>query len=246
MDFSSYVRKDGDYIRLVKQYAEIYIPMDFFSLDEGFAQDYGRKVKAMGLLNMGFFENGKFVEFKTINLPTWIELESGIYDERSVQLPGDDFKTMCKVLKYSEGDKIMPSSVEEDSSNAELFLKFITQGKLPQTIPYEKAISVWLKNQKMNSVHLGVPSVILELILSAAYRDRHNLTNKFAWVYAKDPKKVSQFDYKMASIREICRYTSTFTALTFEDIDSMVTSSVNRTRQNIPEPVSPVETTIKF
>ena len=50
----------------------------------------------------------------------------------------------------------------------------------------------------------------------------------------------------MASIREICRYTSTFTAMTFEDIDSMVTSSVNRTRQNIPEPISPVETTIKY
>ena len=33
MDFSTYVKKEGDYIRLVKQYAEIYIPMDFFSYD---------------------------------------------------------------------------------------------------------------------------------------------------------------------------------------------------------------------
>ena len=246
MDFSAYVKKEGDYIRLVKQYAEIYIPMDFFSYDEGFAQDYGRKVRAMGLLHMAFFKNGNLEEWKTLNLPTWIELESSIYDERNVQLPGDEQTTWCKVLKYSENDIIMNKTVVEDSSNAQLFLKFITQGKLPQTISYEKSIHVWQKNQRMNSVHLGVPSIILELILSASYRDKKNLTNKFAWVYAKDPKKVSQYDYKMASIREICRYTSTFTAMTFEDIDSMVTSSVNRTRQNIPEPISPVETTIKY
>ena len=50
----------------------------------------------------------------------------------------------------------------------------------------------------------------------------------------------------MASIRQICQYTSTFTAVTFEDLDSMVTTSLNRERENIPETESPIEKIIKM
>jgi hypothetical protein len=50
----------------------------------------------------------------------------------------------------------------------------------------------------------------------------------------------------MASIRQICQYASTFTALWFEDFDAMVTTSLNRTRENKPEANSPLEKIIKM
>ena len=85
----------------------------------------------------------------------------------------------------------------------------------------------------MNSVNLGVPSVIIELILSAAYRYKKDPTKKFSHVIGKD-LNVSQFDYTMNNVRQICQYTSTFTALTFEDMDSMVTTSLNRAKTKKP------------
>ena len=97
----------------------------------------------------------------------------------------------------------------------------------------------------MNGVHLGVPAIIEEMILAVAYRDKSNLSQKFCKVIGQK-KNVSEYDYSMASIRQICQYASTFTALWFEDFDSMVTTSLNRTRENKPETNSPLEKIIKM
>ena len=50
----------------------------------------------------------------------------------------------------------------------------------------------------------------------------------------------------MASIRKICQYASTFSSITFEDIDSMITTSVNRAREKKPEADTPVEMLFKL
>ena len=50
----------------------------------------------------------------------------------------------------------------------------------------------------------------------------------------------------MKSIREMCQYTSTFNGVTFEDFDSMVTTSLNRTREHIEDPESPIEAILKL
>ena len=241
MDF---FRSDGKFIYLEKPYAEFYIPQSYF--ENKFAEDQGSEVKVMGLFNIGFFENDKLTNMKILNLPTWINLFLYDYESRKVNLPGETLPVPCRVIKYFKGNKVMSSGVIEDSSNAELFLKFITQGKLPPSIPYESAIHVWRKNQSLNGINLGVPSVIEELILSAAYRDKNNPSSKFAFVIGKGTEGVTQFDYKMASIRQICQYTSTFSAITFEDIDSMITTSLNRTRDKTPEMRSPLEDVIKM
>jgi hypothetical protein len=83
------------------------------------------------------------------------------------------------------------------------------------------------------------------MILSVSYRDKNNPYNKFSTVIGKNPS-VSQFDYKMSSIREICQYTSTFTAITFEDMDLMITSSLNRSNKKVKEEEAPTEVLLKL
>ena len=120
----------------------------------------------------------------------------------------------------------------------------MTAGNLPNLIPYSKALEVWRKNQELNNVHFGVSSCYLEVILSAMYRNPNDLSQKFAKI-ASD-KGVSDYDYATASIRQICQYNSTFSALTFEDMDSMITTSLNKSRENVKEVESPLEQIIKF
>ena len=243
----AFFKSDNHFIYLNYPYCEFYIPLSYFEGGAGFAEDLGQTIRTMGIFNVGFFENGKLTEMKIMNLPTWIEIFVYDTETRVVQMPGESKNGVnCKVIKYFEGSKVMDSSVIEDSSNAELYLKFITQGKIPHSVPYNKTLTMWKKNQSMNGINLGVPAVIEELILSASYRDAKNPTQKFARVIGKDPEHVSQYDYTMASIRQICQYTSTFTAITFEDLDSMVTTSLNRERENIPETESPIEKIIKM
>jgi len=243
---SDYFKSDGRYIYLLKKYCEFYIPMSYFDDTAGFAQDHGATINAMGIFNVGFFENGQLKEIRMLNLPSWITIY--VYDSvnKSVKLPGDADPTPCRILQFYEGNKVMNSSIIQDSENCEKYLDFILKGKIPNTLPYDASLPLWRKNQVMNSVHLGVPSVIEELILSATYRYKNDVSQKFARVIGKDPDKISQYDYKMVNVRQICQFTSTFTAVTFEDIDSMITTSLNRTREKKTETPSPIEKVIKM
>ena len=243
---SDYFKSDGRFIYLLKPYCEFYIPQFYFDGTNGFAQDMGASINVMGIFNIGFFENGKLKEMRILNLPSWITVY--VYDNmnKAVHLPGETDPVPCRVLQFYQGNKVMNSSIIQDSENCEKYLDFILKGKVPSSVPYNASIALWRKNQVMNKVHMGVPSVIEELILSATYRYKKDVTKKFAHVIGKDPKGVSQFDYKMVNVRQICQFTSTFTAVTFEDIDSMITTSLNRTREKKAETASPIEKVLKM
>ena len=239
-------RSDGKSIFLEDQSCEFYIPKYYFEESGGFAEDLGNTIRVFGVFDVGFFNNGKLTEMRVMNLPVWITIFSYDTEERMVNLPNDEEPTNCMVVKYNKGEKIMNDGLVEDSSNAEAYVSFVTKGKVPSIVPYEESLQMWRENQELNSVNLGVPSVILELILSVAYRYKKDPTQKFAHVIGKD-LNVSQFDYTMNNIRQICQYTSTFTALTFEDLDAMVTTSLNRAKtRGANEAYSPLEDLLKL
>jgi hypothetical protein len=75
-------------------------------------------------------------------------------------------------------------------------------------------------------------------------RNPNDLSQKFSRIAGNEG--VSDYSYFPASVRQVCQYNSTFTAVTFEDIDSMITSSLNKAREKTPENTSPVEQVIKF
>lgn len=239
----SIFRSDGNFIYLDIPYCEFYIPMYYFDTTKKFAEDLSDKIRVLGFFNVGIFENGKLKELKTLNLPTMITIN--VYDSelREVEMTNHEI-LQCKVVKYLKGAKIMQSMIFEDDTNSKNYLKFITSGNLPKIIPYSKALEVWRKNQELNNVHFGVSSLYLELILSVMYRNPDDMSQKFAKIASNDG--VSDYDYATASIRQICQYNSTFTALTYEDIDSMITTSLNKSREKVKEAESPVEQIIKF
>ena len=235
-------RSDDRFIYLDIPYAEIYIPEYFF--DSKWAERRQESIFSIGIVDVGIFDDGKLKEMKLLNLPS--QMNFYIYDSeiKNVDLKGMP-NTKCTVLKYIKGQKVMDSYIIEDSANAAMFLDMILKGKVPGTVPYSKALNLWMKNQELNSVNFGVPSMTLEMILSVAYRDRNNLGRKFAQVIGGD-LTVSEYDYRMARIRQICQYGSTFTAMTFEDFNSMLTTSLNRSRRGDEEMESPVEKIIKY
>ena len=139
----------------------------------------------------------------------------------------------------------MPSKIVKDADNVEGYLDFIMKGKMPHNIKYSDSIDIWIKNQKMNGTRLGVPSTELEMILAVYYRYKNDPTKKFATVIGAD-KSVSEYDYVMKNTRQICQYTSTYAGITFEDIDSMITTSLNRTKRKEAELNTPTESILKL
>lgn len=240
-----YFKADNKFIYLEAPRAEFYIPEYYFEGTGDFAKDNGSQIKTIGLFEVGFFEGDKLIEYRILNLPTWIDLFVNDSETREISLPRMDKPDKFRVLHYNKGNKIMYADIIENSTNVESFLYFVTKGKVPNLIPYEEAINVWRKNQELNSIHLGVPSIIEELVLATSYRYKKDPSIKFAQIIGDDKNNVSQYDYTMNNIRQICQYASTFTAMTFEDIDSMITTSLNRTRNKSSEAYSPVEILLK-
>lgn len=235
-------RSDDRYIYLNAQYCEFYVPMSYF--DSKWMVQLSDTIKGLGLFNIGIFENGELKEIRLLNLPTSVEFFVYDTERRTMNFKGEE-NVQCLVLKYIKDQKIMEPSTIEDSSSSEMYLDIILKGKVPPSIPYTKVLNVWIKNQTLNKVSFGVPSAVLEMILAVCYRDKNNMEQKFSTVIGKD-LNVSEWDYKMAKIREICQYASTFSAMTFEDINAMITTSVNRTREKRYEMESPVEKIIKY
>lgn len=239
---ASIFKDDGKYLYLDIDYAEFYIPMYYF--ENKWARELSDTIQSFAVFNIGIFEGGNLKEMRLLNIPSQMDFYAYDTEKRVVNMEGSP-STPCLVLKYIKGQKIMEDAMIENSDNAAMFLDMILKGKIPSTVPYTKVLQLWMANQDMNKINFGVPSSTLEMILGVCYRDKNDISQKFATVIGKNPN-VSPYDYSMANIRKICQYGSTFTAMTFEDINSMITVSVNRTRDKRSEMESPMEKIIKF
>ena len=244
VDVTTIFRADEDYIYLNVPYCEFYIPTEYFAMGKKFAEDFTDKIHTIGLFNIGIFEDDKLVDVKVFNVPIYLDIMVYDYDVRMIDV-GSGTPVECRVYKYYQDSIICRSFIAENSGVAQTFLQLIISGSMPGTIPYSQCLSVWRKNLELSGVNLGVSSAIMEMILAVMYRDAKDPSKKYCIRYGSSEDS-SEFDYMSASIRQICQYNSTFTGIIYEDIDSMITSAINRNRNGKEEGETPMEKIIKM
>lgn len=243
-DVSNIFRADEEYIYLNVPYCEFYIPTEYFAMGKKFAEDFTDKINVIGLFNIGLFENDKLVDVKVFNVPVYLDINVYDFDVRMIDV-GSGNTVECRVYKYYKDAIICRSFIPENSSVAQTFLQLIISGSMPGTIPYSQCLSVWRKNLELSGVSLGVSSAVMEMILAVMYRDAKDPSKKYCIRYGSSADS-SEYDYMSASIRQICQYNSTFTGIIYEDIDSMITSAINRNRNGKEEGETPMEKIIKM
>jgi hypothetical protein len=223
---------------------EFYIPLAFFDEQKKYAVDYSSYIETLGLFYAGIFENGNFKKYEVTKHPYQIKMY--VYNSSNEVKDFPQEKGVpCKVLRYHRGMKVMDAKVIQDSQNSLQYLDIVMDGKIPKSIPYDKTAELWTKNQRTNNVGFGVRSEVEEMVLSLNYRNPKDLSQTFASLYGSD-LSISANDYETVGIRQICQYASTFSSITFEDMDTMITTSINRARKKGKETFSPVEETIKM
>lgn len=238
-----YLKKDGEHIIFEGHTMEAYIPEYYFQ--GKLAEDKGSMIEVFGLFNVRVFDgNGRPLKLETFNIPSMLHLYPTEMETKELELV-DDVIEKYRVCKFYKGNRVLNKSIHQDASNVELFINLLFRGNIPRTIPYTQILQIWQKNLELNNVKLGVTSAILEVIITEIYRNKKKPEETFAKVIGKDPT-ASEFGYRPANIREICARNSTFAALTFEDIDSMITTSLNISKYNKEESQSPIEKIIKM
>lgn len=227
---------------------ELYIYQDY--MEKNSAKIVGTKVESLGLLPMALFKDIKATK------PTWqgtlmIPTTTTFYpsstdtDQRLKLYPDSDEKEYT-VIRFEKGDRFTSPDIIQNLDNVVLFTEMILNGRLDCNIPYDQLSTAWVKNMLLNKVSLNVPITNIESIVANLCRYKDDLTKPFSWVYGKNPDKVSQVAYRFVNVREICAADSVFGALSFEDMNYMLDSSLNMTSEGREQRISPVEKVIKL
>jgi len=243
---NEYFYKENDTIKLNVPYAEIYIPYDLFGDPEKespVAYFYGDGIRTIGLFNMRFYksedDDRDSAKLRTFCYPNNIDTYPFEWEILTLKLSEDLEPDKYYVLKYRKGDIVMNDLVKMSSKNCERFLNLLIKGKLPTGIPYTDLLFSWIKNLEINDVNPGVPSLIMQFIISENCRSKDNPMLQFRKVAGKGNVKMT--DYKVYNMVNVASHTSVMAALTFERFGDMLTSALNMTKSGVKQNKSPLE-----
>lgn len=241
-----YLKISGDSILIDAPYAELYIEDRMMEVT-GLVQE-GKALKIVGIANMRIFdghENGKCISGDLVfKLPTVIYTQPTAIERRKMVIKPEVGEIQYVVLKYFKDDLFIVSrSLVKIYENTEIFFKIFNNGKIPSTIPYTMTLQLMLDNLSINSQNLNTPPMIMSLMISESCRSRANRGIPFRKAFNNGD---SVHSYVATGFREIARNSSTYTAITFEDFDSMAEASVVKSRYNEEENDSPLEKMIRM
>lgn len=237
-------KQEGDKVIFTGNYLEVYIPRYYF--DSGISEKLGNVIKTFGIFNFKVFKSSDKKDnpkLETFKFPSVFETTPSIIENADMKEinPADSAFT---VLKYFKGDTFINNvNIAKSADNTMLFINLLHGGKLPRTIPYNEIAKLEMDNLSFNDVNLNVSATILELIVSELYRSKGNLSRSFRFDAAAGKDLLA---YEPINLKQIANSNSTFTAVTFEDLDYALLTSANKLRTNAKEAISPIEKTIKY
>lgn len=243
---SKFLTKKDDQIIFNGTYMEAYIPANMF--DKGTCQYMGSdKVNIFGLFVFKISNaNGNIddkCKLQTFNFPSMFISKPSSVETRVVEFYPGKGEVKYIVLKFFKDDAVMFSSkVLSKIENIEIYINLLIEGNLPSTLSYDDLLSITLKCMNING-RMHVQALLFSVVISNMYRYKNNLTVPFRKIIGKG--EASPLDYTAVNARTVCANDSTFSALIFEDADTMILSSVNRKRYNKDTNPSPVESLIK-
>jgi hypothetical protein len=140
------------------------------------------------------------------------------------------------VLHYYTGAVVFETTdIISNSDNAEFFMTLMMEGKL-DNMEYDRMPNMLNICKIYNRVNLMVPAMYEETLISEYYRDINNINRPARFTAKSKGTRV-----RGITLREKAAFTSTFSAITFEDKISMLTISDNAKREGRKEIISEVE-----
>ena len=260
----TFLKREEDRVVFVGNRLDIYIPKSYFD-DDGLAEELGTEIKTIGCFVMKYYKDPDSTKFETyqLSMPEDIKFSFSEFrdnvketllernfneDEMNDEMDEDDeVEDSYKIYTLYQNDVFISNLNHAKSyKNTEKLVKLHQKGKLPKMINYSDFIKLYIENMDTNSTDLQVPALILEMTISELARSKKNPEIPFRQVIGKPGSKVSELDYKQVSIKELAMLTSTFTAMTSENINKAIVYSVSKSRDGGKEAETPIEPTIKY
>lgn len=222
---------------------EILLPEKYF--DDEIAIESGLKISTMAVFIMNYYkteEDTKPIKYRML-LPETITFS---FSEQSQIESKDDNgnKEVDRVFTLYEKDTFIENiNVPKSDTNTENFVKLHFNGRIPKVVNYSDIIKLYLENMYSNSCDLKVPACLLEVMIAELARDKNNIEVPYR---IKINETNKENDYQNITIKTLASITSTFTALTSEDINANIISSVSKTRTGGSEKETPIEKALYY
>lgn len=244
---NEFIKRDGQIIVNV-DHAIAYIRSDLFKDEEtkaSIATEYGEGFRVLGAFNMRLSNNPdediEKTPLRTFNFPNMIETYPSSNEKKTLALTPTSEEIDYRLLHYRQGDIMMSATMPKSADNVVKYLDALTGGKLPNTIPYNDLFLSWISNFESNDNFPNIPGMYLQAIIAEKCRSRKDPSTPFRKIYGKN---MSSNDYITTNMRGTAAYSSVFASQAFEHMGRMLHTSVNMTRRNIPQNVSPIEKTL--
>ena len=241
-----FFKYEEDNILFTGPYMQAYIPS--YYLEKGLTTELGDAISTLGLFNFKTFndpEGNNPNPIRTFNIPTNIVTYPSKKSVVELDLYGTGEKDTYVLLEYFTNDVFCPRNVPKDLKAFASFLSIMIGGKIPKSISYDDIFDIWEKNQDLGAISFNVSDTVKEFVISKIYRNKKNKLETFGAVLGRDPKH-SPYDYVTASPREITKLESTFTGISFENMDEVLTSAVVGGKENRDENISPMEEILSY
>lgn len=194
---------------------------------------YGSTISLTGIFNyIQLGANGKLVgKVKPFNFPTVFGCKPGkieqnisgkeLNDKYGSFDPKDDYR----LLIFNPGDVVVTNvHCTQVVDNVEAFFKlFMVNGKIPNTIPYDKIQDYYDKNIQLNGFDYGVTAQLFGICLSETCRDKDDPSKPF-----RNGKNIDKdmHSYNSIPITENPNYVDPFTSITSQYYDESLMSAV--------------------
>lgn len=204
----------------------------------------GDIVNSIGLLPYKYYakwDDEKAAKIGTINIPSSVafrpsELEM---DQVSTIYPESDPREYM-IMTFFEKDKCWSNMLIQSITAGMNFTKAMLSAKLDTNIPYNMLTPYWQQIGISNHFSIGISGPAMGCVVRHVCRYKKDRGKFYAQVLNENPK-IGQVSYQILNSRDLCAENGVFAAISFEDMNAAIDSSINITKQKKPQPTNPLE-----
>ena len=144
------------------------------------------------------------------------------------------------IFSLNNGTTFLESTkIVQSSKNVEKFIKLLYAGKIPK-MSYTDIYRYHAQVELENSTPLGVPANTRAAIIAELCRSKKDKSIPFRLTLNKSDVNKNT-DFKLISIKSLPDIISTFSGLSFENVNKSLTYAIDNEKNGKPEVITPIE-----
>lgn len=204
----------------------------------------GNEVHSIGLLPYRWFskwDDTTPAKTGTLKFPANVTFHpTDISPDQTVKVYPESDEKKYVVISFFEKDKCWSPMLIKSMDAPMGFTEALLAAKLDTNIPYNILSPYWQTIGEKNGMNLGVPGPTMDMVVRHICRYKKDSSMIYAKALEKYPN-LGQVSYQFMSSRDLCAVSGVFPAISFEDMNAMIDSSINMSKSGKEQNHSPVE-----